>query len=262
MPDSSTELSTGQENMDPVEWAVRVDLAACYRLIDHFGLTDLIYNHITARVPDQGDAFLINPYGMRYDEIRASDLVKVDLEGNLLAPSPYPINPAGYTIHSAIHAARHDVFCVIHTHSAAGSAVSCLKDGFMPLTQAGLQFHNRLAYHDYEGIALDLAERERLVADFGSYHSMILRNHGLLTTGTTIAEAFKRIYYLEQACQLQMQVLASGREIVRPTEEVMERTARQFEGGGAASVMGTGRKVSAWDAYLRLLDDKSPDYRT
>jgi ribulose-5-phosphate 4-epimerase/fuculose-1-phosphate aldolase len=151
---------------------------------------------------------------------------------------------------------------VLHTHSDAGSAVSCLEEGFMPLTQAGFQFHNRLAYHDYEGIALDLDERERLVADFGSHHSMILRNHGLLTTGKTIGEAFKRIYYLEQACRLQMQVLASGRPIRQPSEEVMEHTARQFEGGGASSVMKSGKPVSAWTAYLRLLDDTAPDYRT
>jgi ribulose-5-phosphate 4-epimerase/fuculose-1-phosphate aldolase len=261
MPDSS-QIDASAAGFTDEEWQTRVDLAACYRLVDHFGLTDLIYNHITARVPGEDGAFLINPYGLRYDEVRASNLVKIDIDGKLLSPSDYSINPAGFTIHSAIHAARHDIFCVLHTHSDAGSAVSCLEEGFMPLTQAGFQFHNRLAYHDYEGIALDLDERERLVADFGSHHSMILRNHGLLTTGKTIGEAFKRIYYLEQACRLQMQVLASGRPIRQPSEEVMEHTARQFEGGGASSVMKSGKPVSAWTAYLRLLDDTAPDYRT
>jgi ribulose-5-phosphate 4-epimerase/fuculose-1-phosphate aldolase len=261
MPDSGT-APPSRADYTAEEWQVRVDLAASYRLINRFGLTDLIYNHITARVPGEDGAFLINPYGLRYDEVRASNLVKIDIDGNLLAPSDYAINPAGFTIHSAIHAARHDVFCIIHTHSDAGSAVSCLKDGFMPLTQAGFQFHDRLAYHDYEGIALDLDERERLVADFGNHHSMILRNHGLLATGTSIGEAFKRIYYLEQACRLQMSVLASGREIVQPPPEVMEKTARQFEGGGAGSVMKSGKPVSAWGAYLRLLDAEEPDYKT
>ena len=240
------------------EWAIRVDLAACYRLVHAHGWCDQIYNHITARVPGPDHHFLINPFGLAYDEITASSLVKIDLEGNVMDGSEYGINMAGYTIHSAIHAARDDAMCVVHTHSDAGVAVSCLKDGFLPMTQGGLQFYNRMAYHDYEGIALDLSERERLVADLGHHWAMILRNHGLLTIGETVSRAFTRLYYLEQACKVQLDVMRTGGELVLPTPEVSEHTAQQWESG----IEGMREnELPEWPAYLRMLDRKDPSFR-
>lgn len=248
----------------PEEWAIRVDLAACYRLIERLGLTDLIYNHITARVPGNDHAFVINPFGLHYSEVCASNLVKIDLEGTVLDGSRYGINKAGYVIHSAIHGARDDVECVLHTHSDAGAAVSCLEEGFIPMTQAGFQFHNRLAYHDYEGIALDTDERARLVADLGSHNAMILRNHGLITCGASVAHAFKRLYYLEQACRVQLDVMKSGGKMSLPPPEVREKTARQFEDGySGRSDFGTDDAASPpdWTAQLRLLDREDPSFR-
>ena len=241
------------------ERTVRRDLAACYRLIDHFGWTDLIYNHITARVPGEGHQILINPFGLHYEEVKASNLVKIDLEGNKIEPSDYGINPAGYVIHSAIHAAREDVVCVVHTHSRFGVAVSCLEEGFLPMTQGGLQFYNRIAYHDYEGIALDLDERSRLVADLGDKNAMILRNHGLLTCGRSVAEAFSRMFYLEQACQVQIDALAAGRKLNQLSGQVSEHTAQQWD-GGESTTEDDGEK-SEWAAMLRLLDRRDPSYR-
>lgn len=264
MPDEiRTDLAppTRQLDCSDAEWEMRVALAACYRLIHHCGWTDQIYNHITARVPDTGDRheILINPYGLAYDEVCASNLVKIDLDGNVLDGSEYPINMAGYTIHSAIHGARHDLTCVLHTHSRAGVAVSCLAEGFLPMTQGGFQFYNRLAYHDYEGIALDLSERERLVGDLGQHHSMILKNHGLITCAPSVARAFSRLYYLEQACQVQLDVMQTGREITMPSAEVCEHTAMQWDSNEAGS--GSDLPVPEWPAYLRMLDRKDPSYR-
>lgn len=241
------------------EWKVRRDLAACYRLIDHFGWTDLIYNHITARVPGEGHHILINPFGLHYEEVCASNLVKIDLDGNKVESSDYGINQAGYVIHSAVHAARSDVRCVVHTHSRFGVAVSCLEEGFLPMTQGGLQFYNRIAYHDYEGIALDLDERSRLVADLGDHDAMILRNHGLLTCGRSVAEAFSRMFYLEQACQVQIDVLSAGRKLNELSGQVSEHTARQWEDGGDAS--DEDEDKTEWAALLRLLDRRDPSYR-
>jgi ribulose-5-phosphate 4-epimerase/fuculose-1-phosphate aldolase len=240
------------------EWQTRIEVAACYRLVLHFGMTDLIYNHITARVPGSDHQYLINPYGLMYDEITASNLVKIDLDGNILEDTEYEINPAGFVIHSAVHGAREDVVCVIHTHSRAGVAVSALKDGLIPVNQGGFQFHNRIAYHDYEGFALDAEERKRLVADLGGKRVMILRNHGLLTTGRSVAEAFRQLYYLEQACRAYLDALQTGREIVLPPEHVREHTAQQWEGGAA----GIGTTVlREWPALLRMLDRRDPSYR-
>lgn len=240
------------------EWQMRIELAACYRLIHHFRLTDLIYNHITARVPDVDHHYLINPYGLMYDEITASNLIKIDLAGNILEETEYEINPAGYVIHSAVHGARKDVVCVIHTHSRAGVAISALKEGLIPVNQGGFQFHDRIAYHDYEGFALDAEERRRLVADLGEKRVMILRNHGLLTAGRSVAEAFRLLYYLEQACQARLDVLQTGREIVLPPVAVREHTAQQWEGGAA----GIGNTVlREWPALLRMLDRRDPGYR-
>lgn len=237
------------------EWTTRVDLAACYRLIAHFGMDDLIFTHISARLPDEPDHFLLNPFGLMFHEIRASSLVKVDHEGNLVDPSPWPVNRAGFVIHSAIHMARPDVACVLHTHTADGIAVSCTEDGLAPLNQFSLQFYDRVGYHDYEGIALDLDERKRLVADLGGHRAMILRNHGLLTAGRSIREAFAMMYYLEQACRIQVKVAATGGPARLPPPEVCERTARQFEGPETS----VGEKE--WPALLRMLDAKDPSYR-
>lgn len=242
----------------PEEWAIRVDLAACYRLIHHHGWCDQIYNHITARVPGEPTHFLINPFGLAYDEVCASNLVKIDLDGNVVDGSEYGINAAGYTIHSAVHGARHDAVCVLHTHSDAGVAVSCLEEGFLPMTQGGFQFYNRLAYHAYEGIALDLSERDRLVADLGDSWAMILYNHGLLTLGETVSHAFSRLYYLEQACRIQLEVMQTGRPIKMPPHEVCEHTAKQWDKGI------DGMRVAdlpEWAAYLRMLDRQDPSYR-
>jgi len=243
--------------MSSQEWDTRVQLAACYRLVAHFGMSDLIYNHITARIPDTDDHLLINPYGMMYDEITASSLVKIDLAGNILdQPSGYGINAAGYVIHSAVHGARHDVACVIHTHTRAGMAVSALKCGLLPLTQTAMRFA-KIPYHDYESVAIDLDERERLVADLGSSDAMILRNHGLLAAGPSIAQAFNTLYWLEMACKAQVDALSSGRELCLPPPEVIEKTWLLYQ-------PGTRRPFGEleWPAMLRLMDRKDPGYKS
>ncbi len=237
------------------EREVRVELAACYRLAHHFRMTDLIFTHISARVPGRHDQFFINPYGLTFDEITASSLVKVDVEGNLLDESPYTVNRAGFTIHSAVHMARPDVECVLHTHTRAGEAVSALSCGLLPISQHALQFHDRVAYHDYEGLALDLGERARLVADLGDRQVMILRNHGLLTAGRTIPEAFGLMFNLNRACEVQLDAQATGSPLVVPPPEVCERTARQFERSGVIP----GHRQ--WPALLRLLDRECPEYK-
>ncbi|HAP28425.1 MAG TPA: class II aldolase [Achromobacter sp.] len=243
--------------MSSQEWDTRVQLAACYRLVAHFGMSDLIYNHITARIPDTDDHLLINPYGMMYDEITASSLVKIDLAGNILdQPSGYGINAAGYVIHSAVHGARHDVACVIHTHTRAGMAVSALKCGLLPLTQTAMRFA-KIPYHDYESVAIDLDERERLVEDLGSSDAMILRNHGLLAAGPSIAQAFNTLYWLEMACKAQVDALSSGRELCLPPSEVIEKTWLLYQ-------PGTRRPFGEleWPAMLRLMDRKDPGYKS
>jgi ribulose-5-phosphate 4-epimerase/fuculose-1-phosphate aldolase len=236
---------------EPTEAQVRHDLAALYRLIAHFKMTDLIDTHISARVPGPEHHFLINRYGVLFHEMRPEDLVKIDTDGNPVDPGDADtnrVNAAGFTIHSAIHMARHDLSCVIHTHTADGMAVACRKKGLLPITQHALRFYDRLGYHDYEGIALDLAERERLVADMGAHKAMILRNHGLLAAGRTIPEAFVNIYFLERACQAQVKATMGGDELVYPSAEVCERTARQFE---RPTAMAYCERV--WKAALRLI---------
>ncbi len=246
--------------IDEAEWAVRVDLAAAYRLIEYFGMADLIYNHITARVPGAGHAILINEFGLHYSEIAASNLVKIDLDGNVLDGSERRVNLAGYIIHSCIHGARADVQCVLHTHSHAVMAVSCLDEGFIPMEQEGLQFYNRIAYHDYEGLAVDPDEQSRLVADLGTFNTILLRNHGAVTVGATVSEAFRRMYYLESACRVQLDVMHSGAKLRLPPPEVCEHTARQWE-DGAASIGGGAKPTFEWEAMKRLLDRKDPSYR-
>ncbi|HEU5095505.1 MAG TPA: class II aldolase/adducin family protein [Reyranella sp.] len=193
------------------EWVLRRQLAAAYRLVDHFGWTELIYGHLTARVPGEAPHFLINPYGLNYDEVTASNLVKIDLDGKVVEPSPHPVNYAGFVIHSAVHmahAARHRV--VMHTHTRAGMAVCALKEGLLPISMVSTAFHGKLAYHDYEGPSLDLDERDRLLANLGEHQAMVLRNHGLLVTGRSVPEAFLRLYRLERACQIQVDAAAAG----------------------------------------------------
>jgi ribulose-5-phosphate 4-epimerase/fuculose-1-phosphate aldolase len=205
-------------------------------------------------VPGPNEHFLINPYGLRFDEIKASNLVTVDLDGNIVSdPERLGFNPAGFTIHSAVHAARPDVGAVLHTHTVAGVAISCLEAGLVPLNQWSLQFHNQIAYHAYEGIALDLAERERIVADLGSKRVMILRNHGLLTAGRSVAETFKLMFNLERSCKAQIAALSSGQKPMPPNQDVWELTARQYEGYYDA-VEARETPDIEWDSYLRLLD--------
>lgn len=235
------------------EWQARVDLAALYRLAALYGWDDLIYTHISARIPGPEHHFLINPYGMLFEEITASSLVKIDLDGNILQETPYFINPAGFTIHSAIHAARDDAKFVMHLHSDQGAAVAAQKDGLLPLTQHALIVLPRLAYHDYEGIALNLDERERLVHDIGDKTLMLLKNHGTLSVGDTAANCWVGMYYLERACKMQIQALSAGREnvLIAPMasqEEVKGQVARGI--GGAL----------AWPGCLRKLDRESPGY--
>lgn len=237
---------------EPTEAQVRKDLASLYRLIAHFKMTDLIDTHISARVPGPENHFLINRYGVLFHEMQPEDLVKIDMDGKPVDPGDSAttnrVNEAGFTIHSAIHMARHDLSCVIHTHTADGMAVACRAKGLLPITQHALRFYNRLGYHGYEGIALDLAERESLVADMGPHKAMILRNHGLLAAGASIPEAFVNIYFLERACQAQVKATAGGDELVYPSHEVCERTARQFE---RPTAMAYCERV--WKAALRLL---------
>ncbi len=237
----------------------RRDLAAAYRLIAHFGLDDSIYTHISARAEADREDFLINPYGYRFEEVTAGNLVTVDLDGKVVDdPEGAGINKAGFTIHSAIHAARPDVHCVLHTHSVAGVAISCLEEGLLPLNQWAMEFHGRTAYHDYEGIALDLDERERLVADLGDKSVMVLRNHGMLVCGRTVGEAFKRMHNLERSCQAQLAVMASGMKIRHPDPALAEYTAQQYEKWDADH--DTGQRDTEWEAYLRLLKRIQPDF--
>ena len=241
----------------PEEWAARVELAACYRLLAHHRLSDLIYTHATARVPGEPGRFLINPYGWRWEEITASSLVKVDVDGAKVGASPQRVNPAGFTIHSAVHMARHDAACVIHTHTRAGMAVAALGCGLLPVSQIAMQWHGRVGYHDYEGIALDLDERGRIARDLGANVALVLRNHGLLTVGRSVAEAFNAMYYLNLACEVQLAAMATGAGLVVPPPEVCEKVARQNE---AMSIDDDDLGLE-WAAHLRLLDRLDPAYK-
>jgi ribulose-5-phosphate 4-epimerase/fuculose-1-phosphate aldolase len=238
----------------------RIDLAAAYRLIHRFGLDDSIFTHISVRLPGRHDRFLINPYGMRFEEVTASNLVTADLDGTVIDdPLGAGINPAGFTIHSAVHAARHDALCVLHTHTVAGVAVSCQKDGLLPLNQWSMQFTGRLAYHDYEGIALDLDERTRLVNDLGDRPVMVLRNHGLLTCGRSVGEAFKLMHNMERSCRAQLALQSSGATIVWPSDAVAHKTAGQYA-RGYDKIELEGQPDSEWSAFKRMLERSDPDF--
>jgi ribulose-5-phosphate 4-epimerase/fuculose-1-phosphate aldolase len=245
-----------RDQVSPEEWEVRVDLAAAYRLVASFGWDDLIFTHISARVPGPEHHFLINPYGMMFDEITASSLVKINLQGNKVAESPYPINPAGFTIHSAVHAAREDALCVMHLHTVNGIAVSAQKHGLLPLSQQSLIPLASLAYHDYEGLALTEEEKPRLVTDLGDKKNLILRNHGLLTVGENVAEAFLSMFLLETACQIQIRALAGDTELVRVPDEIIHLVAAQQK----VVTVGQGAQL-AWPGLLRKLDRIDRSYR-
>jgi ribulose-5-phosphate 4-epimerase/fuculose-1-phosphate aldolase len=241
----------------PEEWAIRVDLAAAYRLVAHFHWDDLVFTHITARVPGPEHHFLINPYGMLFDEITASSLVKIDMQGKKVVDSPWAINPAGFIIHSAIHAARHEVQCVLHTHTLNGVAVSAQKNGVLPLSQQSIFVLQNLAYHDYEGIALRDDERPRLVADLGKKNYLMLRNHGLLTCGRSVAEAFQLMYTFEATCAIQVRAQAGGGELI-PVQQAIIDTA--MEQARLVSI-GLGPDKLIWPGLLRRLDRIDASYR-
>ncbi|KIF79886.1 class II aldolase/adducin family protein [Noviherbaspirillum autotrophicum] len=246
-----------KERVSAEEWQARVDLAACYRLVADFGWSDLVFTHVTARVPGTENQFLINPYGMMFDEITASSLVKIDLEGNKIEESPFPINPAGFTIHSAIHAVRHDAQCVLHVHSINGVAVSVQQEGVLPLSQQSIFVLSSLAYHDYEGVALNADEKPRLVADLGDKTYLMLRNHGLLTLGKTVADAFLNMYIFESACMIQIRAQSGGGELVRIPETIIRGAQQQ-----AKSVTKAQGGMLAWPGLLRRLDRIDSSYRT
>ena len=239
------------------EWQMRIDVAACYRLIALFGMTDLVYNHISGRVPGEEGQFLINPYGYAYEEVTASSLVKIDFEGNVVLDSGtgYGINHAGFVIHSAVHRACADVGCVIHTHSAAGMAVSALKCGLLPLTQNAM-FFGQVGYHDYEGPAVDLDEQQRLVRDLGDRPALILRNHGLLTVGETVCEAFVVMHWLERACQAQLMAMACNTELNVPDPKTVALTNERYKPGKRRNITEL-----EWPALLRMLDRRDPSFR-
>ncbi|MEK8034892.1 class II aldolase/adducin family protein [Ideonella sp. DXS29W] len=239
----------------PEEWQTRVDLAAAYRLVALFHWDDLVFTHISARVPGEDDAFLINPYGMLFEEITASSLVKVDSQGNKLSDSTYPVNPAGFVIHSAIHSARHDVQCVLHTHTLNGVAVSAQREGVLPISQQSIFVLSSLGYHDYEGVALRDDEKPRLVQDLGDCSYLMLRNHGLLTVGKTIADAFQAMYLFESVCAIQIRAQAGGGELVRVPSAIIS-TARQQ---AAQVTKGMGGNL-AWPGLRRRLDREMPGY--
>lgn len=239
---------------EAAERQIRIDLAACYRLIELFGWSDLIATHISARIPGR-DEFLINPFGMSFDEITASGLLKIDLDGNLVGSSAYNVNKAGFTIHSAVHQARHDAGCVIHLHTSDGMAVSALAEGLLPLNQTAMFLTGDVAYHDYEGPALNLEERERLQHDLGSRNLMILRNHGTLALGGTVSAAFVRMHMLERACTAQVRTLGTGRPLYQASEAA--RTTTESMGAGA---MLERYGALAWPALLRKLDRELPGY--
>ena len=236
------------------EWQTRVDLAAAYRLVALFKWDDLIFTHISARVPGTEDQFLINPYGLMFEEITASSLVKIDLQGKQLEESAYPINPAGFTIHSAVHAVRHDAHCVLHVHSLNGIAVSAQKCGVLPISQQSIFVVGNLGYHDYEGVALRDDEKPRLVQDLGNNNFLMLRNHGLLTVGKSIAEAFQAMYLFETVCTIQVRAQAGG-ELIAVNPEIIA-TARQQS---AVATKGQGASLT-WPGLLRRLDRQSPGY--
>ncbi|HEY2977452.1 MAG TPA: class II aldolase/adducin family protein [Burkholderiaceae bacterium] len=249
-------IKSCRDRVSAEEWRTRVDLAAAYRLVALFKWDDLVFTHISARVPGTDGEFLINPYGFMFEEITASSLVKIDLAGNKLEDSPFPVNPAGFTIHSAIHSARHDAQCVLHVHSLNGVAVSAQKGGVLPLSQQSIFVLSSLAYHDYEGVALRDDEKPRLVKDLGDRNFLMLRNHGLLTLGATIADAFQSMYLFESTCTIQVRAQAGG-ELIHVHPQIIATAQAQ----AAQVTKGLGANL-AWPGLLRRLDRQLPGYDT
>ena len=254
-PLDSVDIPSMKHKVSAEEWEIRVDLAAAYRMIAHYGWDDLIFTHLSARIPGPEHHFLLNPYNLMFEEVTASSLIKVDVNGNPVDPTPFITNPAGFTIHSAIHMAREDAHAVMHLHTPQGQAVSANAGGLLPLTQAAMIVREDIAYHDYEGIAVDLNERERLVADLGAKNLMILRNHGTLAVGDTIGEAFIRLYTLERACQAQIMALTAGDALNNPPQGAPEVTAQQ----GAVGLPLAG-KLLAWPALKRKAYRLDPSF--
>ncbi|MDR3615906.1 MAG: class II aldolase/adducin family protein [Candidatus Obscuribacterales bacterium] len=244
-----------QERVSPEEWQTRIDLAAAYRLVHHFHWDDLIFTHISARVPGPEHHFLINPFGLMFDEITASSLVKIDLNGNIIEPGAYFVNKAGFTIHSAVHSAREDAKCVMHLHSIAGTAVSTQEQGLLPIHQTAMLLNGQIAYHDYEGVAFNLDERPRLVSDLGNKSVMILRNHGTLTVGPSVASAFISMYFLERACAIQIAASAPGVKLIEPMGPVQKLVEQQ------AGMERAGAEKLVWPTLIRMLDRKDPSYK-
>lgn len=245
----------------PDEATLRVQLAACYRLVAHFGMDDLIYNHISVRMPGPDHHFLINPYGILFSEVTASCFVKIDLDGNKVEQSDAGVNRAGFVIHSAIHAGREDAICVLHTHSEAATAISALEEGLLPLSQFAMRYQGHMGLHDYEGVAIDTDERQRLIDDIGPHNVLVLRNHGILTVGRTIPEAFILMYYFEKAARVQLMAQAAaagGARIALPHPEVTETASRQFN-HQHGDILSPGTRE--WPAFIRLLDRIDPSYR-
>ncbi len=258
MSPAEPRLKEVPSGMTDAEWGQRVNLAACYRLIAYYGWDDLVDTHISARVPGPEHHFLINPYGLMFDEITASSLVKVDLDGNQLTESPFSINPAGFTIHSAIHEVREDAGCVIHLHTPDGTAVASCTEGLLPLNQTAQLVTFDLAYHDYEGIALDHDERPRLQRDLGSKNHMLLRNHGTLTVGRSVASAFERMFHLERACTMQVRTRMLGSVVYPVDPAVIDKNTRLLSNPERQELRST---TLVWPALLRKLDRLDPGYR-
>ncbi len=256
-PLASVEIPPMKDKVSPEEWAVRVDLAAAYRLVAYYGWDDLIFTHLSARVPGPEHHFLLNPYNLMFEEVTASSLVKVGLDGLAVEPTPFITNPAGFTIHSAVHMAREDARAVMHLHTPHGQAVSAHGDGLLPLTQTAMLIRDDVAYHDYEGVAVDLDERERIVADLGDKGAMLLRNHGTLAVGETVGEAFVKLYFLERACQAQILALSAGDNLNNPPQGSPEVTAQQ---GKIGLKLAAG--ALAWPALLRKVYRLDPSFAT
>ena len=251
------EFPSRQSDVSPQEWQTRVDLAAAYRLVAAFKWDDLVFTHISARLPGSHDSFLINPYGLMFDEINASSLIKIDAQGNKLDDSPYPVNPAGFTIHSAIHSARHDSQCVMHTHTLNGIAVSAQKAGVLPISQQSIFVLSSLSYHDYEGVALRDEEKPRLVADLGPDNNyLMLRNHGLLTLGRSIPDAFLAMYLFETVCTIQVRAQAGGGDLISVDPRIIATAAEQAR----VATRGVGAGALTWPGLLRRLDRSDASY--
>ena len=256
-PITELDIPSLQGQLSDEEWAVRVDLAAAYRLVAYYGWDDLIFTHLSARIPGPEHHFLLNPYNLMFEEVTASSLVKVNMQGNPVDPTPFITNPAGFTIHSAVHMARPDAMAVMHLHTPQGQAVAAHADGLLPLTQTAMLVRGDLAFHDYEGVAVDLSERERIVADLGDKNAMLLRNHGTLAVGKTVGECFVRLYFMERACQAQIMALSAGENVNNPPQGSPEVAAEQGTAGIALAA-----NLLAWPALKRKMMRVDPSFAT